>query len=215
MNIRISQFLFAAIILFSLIFESCSKKSDVTTTALPFGTIIGHVILYDQYGAQILTGLKGAKIFIEGQNDTIYSDSTGAYSYSVPSGSYTIDCIDPGYGSDKLVDFQIVSGATTVHDISLSQIPNFTFLTMTAVDSAGLISINFTVPFDARQREGLIFVGRNNVNSTPANYLTYYPQTIKAGVTALNVKIQTQDLLNVGFNDGDSVYFAGYGAAVD
>ena len=55
----------------------------------------------------------------------------------------------------------------------------------------------------------------SNISSSTGRYLLYYGKAIAAGGTSFKISIQAQDLYDAGFNPSDSIYLAGYGAAVN
>ena len=88
-------FLFLAIAIFVV---SCTKEETATTgPAGPAGpslsgSLKGHIFCYDQYGVPVLVNLSkiGMKDSLNGTNNVVHPDSTGAYTFStLTTGNYS------------------------------------------------------------------------------------------------------------------------------
>jgi hypothetical protein len=207
--------------------SSCSKDSTATTgpagPAGPTGpsltgNLSGHISCYDQYGVPVLINL--SKIgMTDSLNAThvIHPDSTGAYTFAgLTTGNYTFYIHANGYGSTEVENLQFVGGGTTIHDVKISQIPNFNILTFydsiaPATDTA--IYLKGTIPSDVQSRTVVVFVGNSNVSSLPQNYLSYFYYNTSTTGTTFSIKIPQTTLNNLGFTSGSTVYFIAYGAA--
>ncbi len=216
-----------------LILSSCSKQEGPAGPQGPAGpaynsgSIFGFVSLYDQYGVKQATPLKGIKVTIDGTTAVSLTDSTGKYMFSnLSSGTYNLsiaDTVNASYAPSKVKSINLVLGPSQ-HDIHLGQIPTFTLLSPTTVDSleknkldtVNVVRIHGTVNIDTKAREFLVFVGADSsVSSAPANYFSVYAAAIAANQTVFSTTIALTDLMSAGFTHGSTVYFMTYPAGVN
>jgi hypothetical protein len=218
-------FLFLAIAIFVV---SCTKEETATTgPAGPAGpslsgSLKGHIFCYDQYGVPVLVNLSkiGMKDSLNGTNNVVHPDSTGAYTFStLTTGNYSFTISANSYGMTEVENLQFVGGGTLIHDVKISQIPSFNVLTCydsIAPASDTNVYIKGTVPPDIQVRTIAIFVGSNSsVSSSPSTYLDYFSASTKATGTTFSIAIPKTTFNNLGIAAGSTAYIAAYGAAVN
>lgn len=224
------RYLLPALFLASaVLFQSC-KKGD-TGPAGPAGptgptgpsytgSISGHVILYDQYGARMLTGLNAAQVALngDGTSRSLNADTSGYYIFdSVKTGSYILAAQAAGYGSTEFSNLQYVLGQAN-RDIKMSAIPGFSptgFTAYTTTSGSG-DSLVLTFTADTRARNCIVFLNNNAaVYNLPSNYLIVYTKAIPANATRVIINVPKQDLVDAGFTSGQTVYYAAYGYVVN
>ncbi len=201
------------------VFASCSKGKQGNPGPSFTGAISGHVMLYDQYGTKVNTGLSGIQVTLSNPTTTVTTDANGYYLFTgVTTRDYTILVHDPNttpytYGDNEAVNFQYLAD-TLIKDIKLSAIPSFSPATMTAVMSATTPndSLVFTIAPDTRARDIIVFVNNNStVNNQPANYLLAYVKAVPANATTVSLLVPANDLHDQGINSGNTAYYAAYG----
>jgi len=207
---------------------SCAKEGPNGAQGIPgpyfTGAIGGHVSLYDQYGSQVLGGLKSVNLVLEGSStanpSNIYPDTNGLYSFSpVTTGNYSITANDPGYAYTVLNGIQFVSGMINV-DIKLSQIPVFSATAFTAAKATASLNDSLVISFapDTRARNCIIFV--NSVatgtdTASPPGYLLAYKKAIAANDSSETLLVPAQDLYNLGFISGSMVYYSEFSYVIN
>jgi len=207
-----------------LFLVSCAKEGPTGPTGNPGpayeGTISGYVSLYDKYGSKATTDLGQVSIVLSGSNVTTNPDAaTGSYSFtSVYTGTYSISAsTDSGYAATILYDVSFVSG-TLYKDIKLSAIPDSFLTSCSAYYNTGSAndSLVITMQPDTRIRNCIVFASSvSTVNNAPSNYLLYYVVSIPPNATSVTLAVPGQDLTNVGFTAGSTVYFAAYSYVVN
>ena len=209
----------AIIAVFAFVLLSSGCKKDNGTTQLT-GNLFGFVTLYDQYGARIYSNTNTSTLTLttpSAANLTTSTDSTGKYIFNnLVGGQYNLSITSTGYGSITNSQFGFLGGGNIDHDVKLSAIPNFYDSILAApVDTLNNIVLQGTFSgTDTRKRTFVVFVGSSpTVSSAPANYKIYYSGTANNNFTTFTLKIPVSDLLDAGFANGSTVYFAVYGAA--
>src|SRR4051812_44702805 len=111
-------FLYLAAVPFivTLLFSGCKKDAQAGAQGLQgpagpsyTGTIKGFVSLFDPYGSKLFSPalLKGIKVTLENNGQTVTTDSTGKYSFiNLSTGNYTLSFADSGFGSDRVLNAQ-------------------------------------------------------------------------------------------------------------
>ncbi len=219
--------------LFILVLNGC-KKGDMgpqgpagtngptgSTGPVLTGTLAGHIMLSDQYGTSVFTGLNNISVSLDDTgSSSSTTDNNGMYSMSnISTGTYSLTVNkDASYGMMKVQNLQFVGGGTLNRDVRLSQIPTFSILTATAIDTTtatgNQIKLSGTVPTDTKARKAVVFVGSlPGVTSNTANYISTYTINIAANATVFNLLIPTTDFYNMGISSGGTAYLAVYPAA--
>lgn len=209
-----------AIIVLALAISSCSKKGDTgpagaTGPAGPAykGAISGHVILYDQYGSRVYSGLNSVNIQLNGAA-AINGDNSGYYLFGgLTTGDYEIATSASGYASSFTNKFQFL-GDTLNRDLKLSAIPNFSPLSMSSYAALSSPGDSMVLTFAAysRARNCILFVNNTSaVGSQPANYLLVYIKAVPANQTKISFVIPAGDLYDAGLLSGSTFYCAAYG----
>ena len=218
-------FIFLVIAMVAL---SCAKEgpNGATGPAGPTftGIIQGHVTLYDQYGSPVIGALKKVQLTLLGSSTVlipaINPDTNGLYAYSpVSTGNYAIMAFDTGYGYTLLNDIQFVSNVINV-DVKLSQIPVFSSTSFTSVKALASANDSLVISFapDTRPRNCIIFVYdafSYADTTTTTNYILSYKKGIAASDTAETLLVPAQDLYNVGFVPGSTVYYSEFSYVVN
>ncbi|MEO6883203.1 MAG: carboxypeptidase-like regulatory domain-containing protein [Bacteroidia bacterium] len=216
-----------------LMFSSCSKDGSAGPTGSQGpsgpnlqGSIYGYISFYNQYGTKLFSNLKNAKVSLVGTTTvSTTTDSLGHYSFAnVSTGTYSITVSDSSYGSNEVQQLGFVGGGGVERDIKISQIPNFSPLTVTTVDTMIIIGgdttkyvkVRGTVGSDNQAREMSVFVGAtSSASAVPANYLLTYGTNVRAKAVSFTLEVPATDLYGAGFTTGSMAYIAVYGAAVN
>ena len=201
-------------------FASCAKVGPSGANGLtgPAGpsysnvVVMGHVSLYDVYGAPATIGLSTVQISLN-SGTSIYPDSSGFFEYqNLTTGNYQLAATDSGYAANRVGPFQAVLD-TVYRNITLSAIPTFNPVAIGVASESEGFSVTVTYPNDARARAGILFVySDSTVSNLISGYKVAYTTTF-AGNTA-TFTIFNQDLYDIGFVSGSKVYVAGYSYAV-
>lgn len=223
-----------SIVLFALVsaalFNGCSKPGPTgpagsTGPAGPSlsGSISGHVVLYDQYGAELAESKAGARVILYNSSnaviDSVNSDATGLYTINnINTGTYTLVFRDTNFGQEIHQNFQFIGGGTLNVDGRMSRIPNFN-ITSIAADSINHatqnVVISCNIAADLHQRTLLVFVGNSaSVSSNTANYMVVAVAGVGPNKTNVVINIPLDNLYGAGFASASTAYFAVYGAAV-
>ena len=216
-TVRTLAFCFLSIAIISGCKKEVAGPTGATGSAGPSltGTINGHIYLYDQYGNPMLTGLTGIHDSIDGTSHVALTDSTGMYMFSnLSTGIYNFSIMDPNFGTMKVQSQQFVGGGTLVRNVNLSQIPNFTVTSLTAVASSTNIVLTGTVVADTHVRTFIGFVGATSgTSSSPSTYLDYYTKNVPANATTFTITVDNTALYDLGLTSTTTAYFSVYGAA--
>jgi len=217
------QLLGVAALGIAAIFSGCSKGSQGNPGPSFAGAISGHIMLYDQYGTKVNTGLSGIQVTLSGSPaTTATTDVNGYYLFTgVTTRDYTIMVQNPNttpytYGNNEAVDFQYLAD-TLIKDIKLSAVASFSPATMAAYLTTVTQndSLVFTITPDTRVRDIIVFVNNNaTVNNQPANYLLTYVKAVPANATTVTLLVPANDLHDQGINSGSTAYYAAYGYPV-
>jgi hypothetical protein len=205
-------------------FASCTGKQGNQGTPGPSytGAISGHIMLYDQYGTKLSTGLAGIQVTRNNPSTTVTTDANGYYLFTgVTTGDYTILVHDPNttpytFGDNEAVDFQYLADTLT-RDVKLSAMAAFAPATLTAYLTATTQndSLVFTITPDTRVRDIVVFVNSTSaVSSQVGSYLLSYVKAVPANATTFNLLVPANDLHDQGINTGSTAYFAAYGYPV-
>jgi len=185
------------------------------------GTINGYVLLNDEYGNPVTSGLSSAWVLLfnsadNSKVDSVNADSTGKFTMSnIKTGNYTMIAMSIGYGSAYHQNLEFNGGTLTV-DNKLSAIPNFNVTN--ASDSirhkTNQVYIYGNIPLDSRQRTLLIFVGNTaSTSASPSTYVFAATQAVPADSSRYTITIPLGTIYGNGFASGNTAYFAIYGAA--
>ncbi len=210
---RFLHFILTAMVIGTI--SSCTKQTTTVQTLAYTGSIDGHIMLYDQYGSRVLTGLSKADVSVQTVAEN--PDSNGYYIFSnAGTGVYNITVTDSGYATTQTNNFQYL-GDTLNKDIKLSAIPAFSpisYAVYPALSTPGdSIVLNFNA--DTRARNCILFINNGStVNSIPPNYLLVYTKAIAANKTSAFIIVPSADFTDAGIAGGATVYCAGYGYVV-
>jgi hypothetical protein len=216
-----------------MMFVACTKTGDTgpagttgaTGPAGPSytGAMVGHVVLFDQYGSKITTNLAGIQISLSNALNTV-TDANGYYVFAnIPTGMYTVGAHDTStatvFGDFKFENVTFIKD-TLNRDLKLSATANFAPLTFTAIQKATNDSLVMTFAPDTRPRNVIVFVNSNaTVNNSPANYLQAYTKAIPASTgtanTTVTIVVPAGDLYDLGITSGTTAYYAAYGYPVN
>jgi hypothetical protein len=182
------------------------------------GNLKGHIFMYDQYGATLLTGLAGTRDSMNGTSNVAICDSMGYYKFSnLSTGDYSFTVAKAGFGTVMAQSVQLAANGDVYRDLKIAQIPNFSVSAVTAALNGvtGAIDFTGTVTADARTRSAMLFIGKtSSTSSAPSTYSNYYGVNIKAGTTTtFTISVFPNDIHDLGVNTGSTLYFAAYGAA--
>ena len=217
-----------AILALIVLLNSCAKEGPTGPIgpAGPnyYGTIAGHVSLYDQYGSRVLTGLDSATLTLVGQTvPTTVVTSTDANGYynitNVPSGSYNLTTSRPNYATTMKSNFSFFDGTLT-EDVKLSAIPDSFLNSFTIIHSPGSVfdSLVVSVTANPYPRSCIVFVNNNSAVSSNeyVGYTLNYVQAIPPNSTTVYIPVSRNDLTNAGFISGSTlVYYAAYSYVVN
>jgi len=215
------QLVGVAVLSIGSVFAGCKGKQGNAGPSYT-GAITGHIMLYDQYGTKVTTGLSGIVVTCYSPAQTTTTDAKGYYLFTgIKTGDYTMTVHDPNaspytYGDNESVNFQYLAD-TLIKDVKLSAIPSFSPVSMTAFLSTatGNDSLVFTIAADTRVRDIIVFVNNNStVNNLPANYLLTYIKSVPANATSVILLVPANDLHDQGINTGSTAYYAAYGYPV-
>jgi hypothetical protein len=187
------------------------------------GTITGYVILHDEYGDNVQTGLNSVFVHLynaasNAEVDSVYANSSGQYTIpNVQTGIYSMITTYSGYGEAVHQNEEFNGGTLTV-DNRLSQIPLFNVTT--AMDSIrkknNTVYIFGTITANTRFRTFIVFAGMtNSASSSPSTYSFITVGNVPADSTNYTVTIPVPTFYGHGFMSGTQAYFAVYGAATN
>lgn len=184
------------------------------------GSITGFVRLLDQYGNSIYTNLSGASVTIDGTSFTTTTNVDGKFIFAnVPAGTYSITVTKTGYGTEKLpwVSFNGGANSAYVGSIKLSKIPDFNVVSLSASASGSGVVISGTVNGTTTYKRTVgIFIGNSaSVSSATTNYIAFDNDAIAAGSNIFSATINAQQLTNMGFVSGNTIYVAVYSINAD
>jgi len=95
------------------------------------GTINGSVVLYGPDGIE-LDDYSGVMVGCLGSNDMTLTKQDGAFSLSMPHGSYTVQLSKQGYNTGQVSDVEVVGGRTTdIGTIGMEPVIDAPFVTST------------------------------------------------------------------------------------
>ena len=209
-----------------LLLASCAKEGPTGPTGpagpVFYGTISGHVSLYDKYGSEVLTGLNVVNVTLSTSSIPATLDASGGYKFvNVGTGTYTITAnADSDYAGTVLNNVNFISG-NLYKDVKLSAIPDSFIISFAASLNSGSLSdsLALTVMPDTRVRKCIVFVGLSNVSSNPSLYKLKYvvniPGTTGAVPYTIPYMIPRQDLLDAALASGTAVYYAAYSYVVN
>jgi hypothetical protein len=211
-----------------ILLNACTKTgpqgAEGTSGPSFTGSLSGHVILTNQYGIPVDTGISysSVRVVLYNSNNSVVDSmnvkSSGIYSIpNVTTGIYTLAFRDTGYGQGLNEGFQYVGpGNLEIANKGLVHTPNFNILKVivdSVYHSQAVVSMLDTIAPDTKARNIAIFIGANPaVSSAPANYLVVYNYTIPANTNKFTVKIPFTTIYDAGINSGSTAYFAIYGA---
>ena len=208
---KIKSLIFLLIII-SLV--ACKKEEDEVTTS----SISGKVKLYDDGNSNLDNS--DMTVTVEGTAPLLSAktDQNGEYSIqNVPFGSYTLQFNKTGYGTYKIFDATLTnSGGPLIisETINLGQISNtimstfLVYVSHTSIEMRGTVEPAGTV--DTPKYVRLFYSEDENVSSS--NY-TFYGDKYEVLEETFNIPITKEDLNNMGFESGTTVYIKAYGAS--
>ena len=184
------------------------------------GSITGFVRLLDQYGNSIYTNLSGATVTLDGTSFTTTTNVDGKFTFTnVPAGTYSITVTKTGYGTEKLPWVSLNGGVNPAYvgSIKLSKIPDFNVASVSASASGTSIVISGTVNGSTTYKRTVgIFIGTTStVSASTANYIAFENDAVAAGSNIFSATINAQQLTNMGFVSGNTVYVAVYSINAD
>jgi hypothetical protein len=192
-----------------------------------YGNITGNVIITNQFGIAVTNDYTAGYIKLVNSTsnakvDSVVANSSGVYSIdSIPSGTYNMICVYPGYGMSETLNI-VMTGGTRPYDIKLAAIPDFNV--STALDSiwngvikrdSGYVYIAGTITAnDTSARTILVFVGNSSsVSSAPGAYNFVANLTIPPNASTYALTISLNTFYINGLEPNSTAYFAIYGAA--
>jgi len=207
-----------------VLLASCAKEGPTGPTGnagpLLTGSIGGHVKLYDQYGSSVSLSadLFKASLFLSPNGitqDSLANNGTYLFNY-ITTGIYSIQATDSGYATTIKNNIQLVTGALDV-DIKMSQVPDSFINSFSCYHNTGSANDSLVLTFapDTRNRYCIIFASNSPaIGSLPGTYL--YSKVLSISYTAplVTYAVPAQDLYNVGFASGNTVYYAAYSYVV-
>jgi hypothetical protein len=220
-----------------LVFTSCTKTGSQgpagqngatgatgatgPTGPVIYGNVTGNVIMTNIYGVP-QTAYSGGYILLKNASTSALVDSTlpdastGAFLISnVPTGTYNMYCIYPGYGMNVHQNVEI-NGSLQV-DNKIAQIPTFTV--STASDSVRhKNNTNYLygtiAPDPTGARTVLVFAGSTaSTSAAPGTWTLIDNVVVKADSSNFTITTPLINFYGAGFAPGSTVYFAIYGAA--
>ena len=104
----------AAFALLSIFALSGCGDSSITSTNGGSGTSMGYAHLFDVFGNQLANN-SGIKITLEGTNYSGYTDSSGIWAVTAPSGSYYALVSKDGYVTKRLFNVEVPTHGVMWH----------------------------------------------------------------------------------------------------
>jgi hypothetical protein len=203
--------------LFLLLILSCSKENE----SLETGSLVGKIRLYDLYSQEsfIYSDIQINVTSSTNESMTITVDSSGNFKIdNIATGETLLEFNKPEYGGIgsismlKTIDVDTISDIVLLEDIPFS----YTIEEIELVDNMIYWSGSIDYTSEEDYLVGTYFFFSKQPNVSCNNYeFEFLPGTFKT-VAAINGTIRTgatlniADLINSGFNYGDTVYITAY-----
>lgn len=203
--------------LFSLIlFVACGSDDDNKEETPDSASITGEVVLYDD-GIELMDNSSGMKVSIEGKEEySAITDEEGQYTLEdLPLDTYVLKFEKDGYGTFKLFEVVLDEAGEL---LNIDHIPSLGKISTTEIESLGVtateeIMVSVTTDPDANSNSPryIRFFFNNQSSGVSSSDYSNFLETLQINENPHSKTFTKQDLLDMGFQSGETVYVKVYG----
>ena len=173
----------------------------------------GTVLLHTETGATI-ENKSGVKIYLEGTSFQTYTKYDGSWRiYGIPAGTYNLVAIKDGFGYHKFIDFEYLGNVNNDHFWQvLIGTPTYSIDSITINEQNNIVTMTgFPSNTVSYLRFVLVYFGKEDPIYDIYSTWEYQTDTrIYAQNNFFTSTFSPSELLNNGFNAGDTVHIAIY-----